>query len=116
MTKALFRLCAGSIALALACPTVASVAQERQDSRSSIAGQAMPAGTARSAASGKAAGAGVAGQRATVAVPLTKAECEGLGGTVSWTLKCKNEGHQEACVTVNPFGWVRTACIDEVAD
>lgn len=50
---------------------------------------------------------------ATVAVPLTSAECRGLGGTVHTTIKC-GQRNQKACSTVDYDGVIRTACIDEV--
>lgn len=47
------------------------------------------------------------------AAPLTKGECEGLGGKVEDNDLCGKNG-QQACKTVDHHGVVRVACIDGV--
>ena len=42
-------------------------------------------------------------------VPLSKQECEGLGGKVHFSLSCKSSGY--VCATVDPHGVVRTQCL-----
>ena len=48
----------------------------------------------------------------TAFAPLTKQECEGLGGKVHFTLKCGRFGGG-ACVTVDSHGVVRSECINK---
>ena len=47
--------------------------------------------------------------RNTAYTPLSKQECEGLGGKVHFSLSCKSSGY--VCATVDPHGVVRTQCL-----
>lgn len=51
--------------------------------------------------------------KVTTAMPLTKGECEGLGGTVAVNLACSKKG-QEGCYTVDSDGVIRVACINKI--
>ena len=45
------------------------------------------------------------------AVPLTKGECEGLGGKVDFNASCAAKG-QSGCYTVDSNGVIHMACIN----
>ena len=76
------------------------------------AGGASPAATAGKAAAERPAGAGgVAApvRPTTVALPLSDAQCTGLGGKIRPVVKrCASK---KVCVTTDHEGVVRTACI-----
>jgi hypothetical protein len=59
------------------------------------------------------AGINTANQAAPVSggySPLSAAECEGLGGKVTFNFACAEKGHF-ACITVDPNGVVRKVCL-----
>jgi hypothetical protein len=50
--------------------------------------------------------------RSSTYAPLTSQECQGLGGKVSVSLRCKSSGF--ACTTVDRNGVVRTQCLTKM--
>jgi hypothetical protein len=50
--------------------------------------------------------------RSSSYAPLTSQECQGLGGKVSVSLRCKSSGF--ACTTVDRNGVVRTQCLTKM--
>jgi hypothetical protein len=90
-----------------------SAAAEKRQTHMKSAGS-MSTQTSRTTGANAGANA-VAGQRATVAMPLTAEECTGLGGKVTGSDYCNAQG-QKACATVDKHGVIRVACIDEVSE